>query len=398
MTEKTFRDMLPLTAEQRCSLETRFGECYYCTLDVPGGCAQLVGMKPNDTCRQIRTEALKVDEEYKKEHMKGKLMNKTEKTFRDLLQVNNRLTEEQLNTLKNETTCDSCFLDYRNNGTGKMCYRFVETGANGCYDTKAEALRLVNEYKKECTEEGILSQDIFERTLRSFRISHWEEYASDMENSHYAALKRISSLKGLVGKLSAQIDRRDSDWRIERSGFRERIAELEKSLRKSEDYIGEVLLPKIASLESHLAEHSPVQVYTKEEAERKRDAIILESVKKGYCVADTTGNNPPTNAFRITLFSEDLGCGTIEEIDNIFIDYTEPGEPQIGDLMMVDDDSPDPVAPIIVYGVDSDYIYDHMGNNLCRSECKPTGYCVNEDGRVVPISADRGQKKEIKHD
>jgi hypothetical protein len=168
----------------------------------------------------------------------------------------------------------------------------------------------------------------------------------------------------------------------------DRIAEIEKEVfnlaRKSADLETELLErdERIAELESRLAEYEDETETgdTPIDAQSKARAKVDEFISKGYDFEFYQKNTKKKYIVAEKLLPPDGGSPEYFEFP-----YSEPREPQIGDLMIVDDDSPEPVAPIIVYGVDSDFIYDQSGNSLCKSECKPTGYRVNENGDIVKI-------------
>jgi hypothetical protein len=67
MTEKTFRDMLPLSDEQREFLSEPYGakqNCDGCPCDTGTDCAKLLGVYPA-TCKVVRDKALILDNEFK---------------------------------------------------------------------------------------------------------------------------------------------------------------------------------------------------------------------------------------------------------------------------------------------------------------------------------------------
>jgi hypothetical protein len=72
MTEKTFRDMLPLTYEQRKELEKTIPFCGFCVCSFY--CKAIKNNNPNG-CLSNRKETLRLDDEFRMENMKKDILH-----------------------------------------------------------------------------------------------------------------------------------------------------------------------------------------------------------------------------------------------------------------------------------------------------------------------------------
>lgn len=338
-----------------------------------------------------------------------------EKTFQEMLQLNKGLTGEQLGFLENDDNsirCRACFLSSTNRGSGVLCGDYVHGSTLpgfGCADVRAEAIRLDSEYKKPVMEKDILNKYEFDEIIRAFEYGGYgaaSEKQLDLRNSLYksqsAALKRIDKLEKLKDNLSAQIDRRDLDWDVERSRFKKRIDELEKNIIELNDsndafkFMSESKFQKqrkkIADLKSRLADSTPAQIYTPEEAELKAREKVADFLRSG--VDFEFRNDLFHKKYVVNERLQEPDGGSPEYFE---FPYAEPREPQPGDLLYYFGPSGCRVFQMSkkdIHPVEKmEMFFQHDGNAYPPSHCKPTGYRVNEDGKVVPISADRGQKR-----
>jgi hypothetical protein len=192
----------------------------------------------------------------------------TEKTFRDMLQANGGLTDEQrefLSKLNPSKKCGRCPLVVRKRDGVIPCYSLLKMDENSdCNNMRSEALRLDDEYREQNMKKEILSQDRFSTVLAVTVATDIERECEKgvrlLCNSHAAALERISELghdpkKHLTRLLNLEIREKqlEDGWRNAENLWDTEKEQLEEENSKSEEHIAE-LENKIADMELRLSE------------------------------------------------------------------------------------------------------------------------------------------------
>jgi hypothetical protein len=290
----------------------------------------------------------------------------TEK-FTDMLP----LTHEQREFLKNDDNnrrCIACFLSSTNRGSDVICGDYVhlveDVGAGFfCEDVRDKALSIDKEYLQRHVGKDILTQDEFS-TITAVLINgdnsaDYEKKGNEKICSSHAALhERVAELEKLKNNLSAQIDRRDADWNVERKRFNEKIAELE----------------------SRLAAYELAQMDTREEAESKAKEFALSKIMD----CDVTIREKEESCEFVVFLYEDCDGANIQNTEKF--PYAEPREPQPGDIMINGSGN---AFTFSHYCCDDDGCsFDVEGGS--HERIKFTGYRIDENEKVVPIK--RGDK------
>jgi hypothetical protein len=238
MTEKTFRDMLPLTDQQREFLGRKYSVqcgCKSCPLGHFEACNLAMGLPYKSECDEIRAEALRLDDEYRMESQMGKEI----------------LSQDEFSTITAVLINGDNSADYEKKGNEKIC------------------------------------------------------------SSHAALHERVAELEKLKNNLSAQIDRRDADWNVERKRFNEKIADLEDKIAEKE----------IEQLQNPvLIDKKPKRADTKDEAEKK----AFECFKSNPY--SSLNHSPSDSMYFVTVFDANGRART--DLDDTEFPYAVPREPQ----------------------------------------------------------------------
>jgi hypothetical protein len=228
MTEKTFRDKLPLTDEQRNFLrnENSIEQCGNCFLALGrNGTDKLCGdyvfgaVKVGFSCRAVRVEAIRLDDEYRRTHMVSKIMG--QKSF-----------DRRVNSVFNDE-----------------------------FDKCSSALAIKKGYATAIERISVLENELAER---DGRISILEKDNTRLQELYVDSCNEVEEWQNATGLCCGG----------DPGGV---TVEMAEKYRDSQD-------KKITELESRLAAYEPGHMDTREEAFHKAEKYALEKLRENAIV------------------------------------------------------------------------------------------------------------------